>query len=370
MNQPLSFSIEQLVPGIISCVISVLLVLSKKWHGKHSLDTIDGVQKFHVQPTPRIGGVALFLGLIAAWWLASGSTAQLLGHMLVASLPAFAAGLTEDLTKKVGVRDRLIATMLSAGAAWWLTGYSLTRVDVWGVDVVMAYLPAGVAFTAFAVAGVANATNIIDGFNGLASGTVMICFTALGLIAWQVGDLQLVQLCLILTVVTCGFFVVNFPFGKIFMGDGGAYLLGFMLAWVAVMLPMRNPQVAVWAPLLVCGYPVLETGFSIWRKHHRKGYHPGAPDKVHLHMLVFRRVSQRVFSTENPDLKNGLTSLFLWLFSFLSALIGVIWYSTTFVLILGFVVCAVVYRLIYLRLTQFIWCLKPTTICTNNTTPK
>jgi len=87
VNQPLSFSIAQLIPGIISCVISVLLVVSKKWHGKHSFDTIDGVQKFHVQPTPRIGGVALFVGLIAAWWLASGSTAQLLGQMLVASLP-------------------------------------------------------------------------------------------------------------------------------------------------------------------------------------------------------------------------------------------------------------------------------------------
>ncbi len=356
MNQPLSFSIAQLIPGIISCVISVLLVLSKKWHGKHSLDTIDGVQKFHEQPTPRIGGIALFFGLIAAWWLASGSTAQLLGQMLLASSPAFAAGLTEDLTKKVGVRDRLIATMLSAVAAWWLTGYSLTRVDVWGVDVVMAYLPVGVAFTAFAVAGVANATNIIDGFNGLASGTVMICFTALGLIAWQVGDLQLVQLCVLLVVVTSGFFVVNFPFGKIFMGDGGAYLLGFLLAWVAVMLPMRNPQVSVWAPLLVCGYPVIETGFSMGRRYWNKT-HAGQPDSAHLHSLIKVNVINRHVPHLPQPVRNSLVAPSCWVFTCLVSGFAVWQYNHIDFLVAawfsGFFVYAIIYDWVRRDVTCF-----------------
>ena len=354
MNQPFSFSIEQLVPGLISCVISVLLVLSKKWHGKHSLDTTEGVQKFHVQPTPRIGGVALFVGLIAAWWFASASTAQLLGHMLLASLPAFAAGLTEDLTKKVGVRDRLIATMLSAVTAWWLTGYSLTRVDVWGVDVLMAYLPVGVSFTAFAVAGVANATNIIDGFNGLASGTVMICFTAFGLIALQVGDPQLVQLCVIMAVVTAGFFVVNFPFGKLFMGDGGAYLLGFMLAWVAVMLPMRNPQVSVWAPLLVCGYPVIETLFSMGRRFWSKT-HAGKPDSAHLHSLIKVKVVNHFFAHQSQPIRNSLVAPLCWLYTMISATIAVVLYDYPVSLITGFVLICVFYCIVYLYLAKKIY---------------
>ncbi len=342
---------EQLVPGIISLVISVLLVISKKWHGKHSLDTTDGVQKFHVAPTPRIGGVALFLGLIGAWWLASGSTAHLLGQMLLAGLPAFAAGLTEDLTKKVGVRDRLIATMLSAVAAWWLTGYSLTRVDVPGVDSLIAYLPIGVVFTAFAVAGVANATNIIDGFNGLASGTVMICFTALGLIAWQVGDLQLVQLCVIMTVVISGFFVVNFPFGKIFMGDGGAYLLGFLLAWVAVMLPMRNPQVSVWAPLLVCGYPVIETVYSIARRYWNKT-HASYPDSAHLHSLIKVNAVNRLVPYLSQSIRNSLVAPLCWIFTFFMALIAVWYYSHISFLVAAWFGSFFVYAMIYDRLRR------------------
>ncbi len=351
MGQPLSFSIQQLVPGIISFVVSVLLVVSKKWHGKHSLDTTNGVQKFHIAPTPRIGGVAIFLGLICGWWLASGSTAQLFGQMLIASLPAFAAGLLEDVTKKVGVRDRLVATMLSAVAAWWLTGYSLTRVDVWGVDVLLAYAPIAIAFTAFAVAGVANATNIIDGFNGLASGTLMICFTALGLIAWQVGDLQLMQLCVIMTVVIGGFFVVNFPFGKIFMGDGGAYLLGFLLAWVAVMLPMRNPQVSVWAPLLVCGYPIIETVFSMGRRCWNKT-HPGQPDSAHLHSLIKVNVVNRLVPNLPQNLRNSLVAPFCWLFTVLISGFAVVYHRQTVMLVIACLFSVITYLIIYLYLLQ------------------
>jgi UDP-N-acetylmuramyl pentapeptide phosphotransferase/UDP-N-acetylglucosamine-1-phosphate transferase len=338
---------EQLLPGIISFVVSVLLVLSKKWHGKHSMDTTDGVQKFHVHPTPRIGGVALFLGLIAAWWLASGSTAQLFGQMLIASLPAFAAGLTEDLTKKVSVRVRLLATMLSAVVAWWLTGYTLTRVDIWGgVDLLLTYAPVAVLFTAFAVAGVANATNIIDGFNGLASGTVMICFTALGVIAWQVGDEQIVHLCVLMVVVTGGFFVVNFPFGKIFMGDGGAYLLGFMLAWVAVMLPMRNSTVSVWAPLLVCGYPVIETVFSMGRRFSNNNK-AGHPDSAHLHSLIKVRIVNRYFIQFSQHIRNSLVSPFCWLYSSILAPLAIIFHGEQ-AAILGSLVCSIVlYAAIY-----------------------
>jgi UDP-N-acetylmuramyl pentapeptide phosphotransferase/UDP-N-acetylglucosamine-1-phosphate transferase len=352
---------EQLVPGITSALASVLLVLTKKWHGKHSLDTIDGVQKFHCAPTPRIGGVAIFIGLIAAWFLMPKPVAQLLGLMLIAGLPAFAAGIIEDLTKRVGVTERLFATFFSGIAAWWLTGYSLNLMHIIGADALLTYLPVSIVFTAFAVGGVANSVNIIDGFNGLASGIILICFSAFGFIAWQAGDFELARLCIALDIVIAGFFVVNFPFGKIFMGDGGAYLLGFLLAWVAVMLPVRNPSVSTWASLMVCGYPVIETCFSIWRKHHRKGHHPGMPDNVHLHMLVYSRVSRVFFSTASPALKNGLTSVFIWPFSLFCALIGIQFSSNTIALICGFIVCSIIYRLVYLRLTQFVWCLTPAT---------
>jgi UDP-N-acetylmuramyl pentapeptide phosphotransferase/UDP-N-acetylglucosamine-1-phosphate transferase len=341
---------------------AVVLATTQKWHGKHSLDTTDGVQKFHVHPTTRIGGVAIVIGLLVACFLSPRPVSQLLSSMLIAGLPAFISGFAEDLTKRVSIRERLLSTMLSGIVACWLTGYSLKHIDIYGVDFLLAYLPVSIAFTAFAVAGVANSVNIIDGFNGLAAGTIMICFSAFGFIAWKVGDLELVQLCLIFLTVGAGFFVINFPFGKIFMGDGGAYLFGFMLAWVAVMLPVRNAGVSVWASLLVCAYPILETGFSIWRRHHRNGHHPGQADSLHLHSLLYCRVARFALRGAMPQLKNSLTSVLLWPFSILCALVAILSFSDTTILAVSFIACGVAYRLIYLRLTQFVWCLKPATL--------
>jgi UDP-N-acetylmuramyl pentapeptide phosphotransferase/UDP-N-acetylglucosamine-1-phosphate transferase len=279
--------------------------------------------------------------------------------MLIASAPAFAAGIIEDLTKKVGVRERLLATMLSGLIACLITGYSLTRSGLPVVDNLLSFLPLSIAFTAFAVGGFANAINIIDGFNGLAGGVLMICFGVFGLIAFQVGDMQLVNLSFLFLVCMAGFMLLNFPFGKIFMGDGGAYFMGFMLAWIGVMLPMRNHEVSPWASIVVCAYPIIETLFSIYRKIHRKGHHPGRPDSVHFHMLVYQRCSRALFFGKKGSLVNGLTTLFILPYALFCSLLGFMFYANTLLLVMALVGCSVVYYLIYLRLTQFRWCIKP-----------
>jgi UDP-N-acetylmuramyl pentapeptide phosphotransferase/UDP-N-acetylglucosamine-1-phosphate transferase len=216
-----------------------------------------------------------------------------------------------------------------------------------------------VLFTAFAVAGVANSFNIIDGFNGLAGGVALISLAALGAIAWQAGDREIVQLCIVLGAATLGFLLVNFPLGKIFLGDGGAYLLGFLVSWIAVMLPMRNPSISAWACLLACGYPILETAFSIVRKLERRGSHPCQPDAVHLHMLFHKRLSRRLYRNTGKVLQNSLTSPFAWAFAMLPAGVAVLWPTDTAALALGFGVSALIYRALYLRLTQFRWYFLP-----------
>ena len=349
----------------------VMLVLTKRWHGKLTLDGTDGVQKFHTSPTPRVGGIGLLLGLCAAWNMLPHDHAveDLLGPMLLAGLPAFIFGTAEDLTKRVGVRERLLATMACGVLAWWITDLSITRINVWGLDELLVWLPLSVAFTAFAVGGVANAINIIDGFNGLASGTLIICYCAMGLIAYQVDDSGLTQLCMLLASVTAGFLLVNFPFGKIFLGDGGAYLMGFLLAWVAVLLLARNPTVTAWAPMLACGYPLLEVIFSIWRKICREGHHPGQPDKVHLHMLMFRRITRFYARNLPSSLQNGLTSPTIWPFSLLCAALAAAFYSNTAMLITSFLFVALCYHVIYVRLTQFKWMLSTKSSQTKRLSP-
>ena len=273
----------------VSFAVTVLLVVTRRWHGQYSLDHIHGIQKQHRVPTPRIGGVAIVLGVLAGWAVAKPERQLILEPMLLAGLPAFLFGLAEDLTKQVGILVRLLATMASGVLAWWLTGVSITSVDVPVLDTLLGLTLFSVAFTAFAVGGVANAINIIDGFNGLASGFVILALTGLAFMAMSSHDLNLAIACLCLTGAMLGFWLVNWPWGKIFLGDGGSYFGGFALAWLCVMLVERNPEITPFAPLLVCIHPVTEVLFSIYRRRLRSA-HPGHPDRLHLHSLMMRRL--------------------------------------------------------------------------------
>ncbi len=325
--------------------------MTQQWHGKHSHDTVHGPQKFHTDPTPRVGGVPIILALVVACFVSPQPISRLLCLMLIASLPAFAAGLFEDLTKRVSPFKRLVATMLSGIAAWWFTGYSITHLEIMGVDSLLVYLPLSVAFTAFAVAGVAHAINMIDGFNGLASGTIMLLFVALGLIAMEVGDRELAQLCLTMIVVLTGFIVFNFPFGKIFLGDGGAYVLGFLLAWVAVMLPMRNPQVSVWAPLLVCAYPINEALFTMGRRY-LNNVSLGLPDSEHLHSLIKIKIVRPYFGHLRLKIRNSLVAPFCWTYAALVSSLAVWQYRHTDILIAAWVISFFLYVFIYANLKR------------------
>lgn len=329
-----------------SLICSLGVVFTTKWHGKFSLDGTGGVQKIHLVPTPRIGGVAILAGLVAAYFASEGSTGELLGQIILAGIPAFIFGLAEDVTKRVSVRTRLLATMASGLLAFGLTGARVTHVDVPGLDTFLAFTPMSLVFTVFAVGGVANAVNIIDGFNGLSSGTVAICLVSLGLIANGCGDVELARLCFIVCAVTVGFFLVNFPLGKLFLGDGGAYLLGFVLAWLAVMLAFRNPTVSVWAPLLAVAYPIFETVFTIMRRVWARS-HPGLPDSHHLHSLIKVGVVVPWLPNLRADLRNASVSPFCWAIAAVPAVLAVLFQDRTGALMISCIASFALYLAFY-----------------------
>ena len=316
---------------------------------------VKGIQKVHTTITPRVGGFGIFLGFAFAIFLLIPSGSALMWLVLIAALPAWIAGLAEDLSNRISTRIRLLATIVSAGLAWWLTGYTIASVDVPLIDQLLSWTPLALIFTLFAVAGIAHAINLIDGFNGLASGTVLICLTALGLVASNQGDVEVINITLLLMGATLGFFILNYPFGKIFLGDGGSYVLGFFIAWISVMLASRHADsVSPWALLLICAYPVLETVFSILRRlqTNRRMDHP---DRIHLHSLVFRRVIPRFFPNTKRNTRNALTATLLWAFAAMPAAAGVYWQDNTIACLLALVLTTAVYMLLYRRVSRFSW---------------
>lgn len=309
-----------------SLVVCALAVMTQRWHGRHTLDhDLRGVQKIHRTPVPRIGGLGLLAGLLAATlatWLVTPPTppngaelpyAHTMGWLLLCALPTFGAGLLEDLTKRVSVRMRLLASFASAALAAWLLGAQLDRLNIPGLDELMALPLVAVPFTVFAVGGVTNSVNIIDGLNGLASGSVAIMLAGLGTIAWLHGDGLVLHLCAAGIAATLGFMLLNYPFGRIFLGDGGAYLAGFWLAECAVLLLVRNPEVSTWAPLLACCYPVWETIFSMFRRRVVRRAASGGPDRMHLHHLVLDRLMPQATPPGAPAwVRHAGASALIW----------------------------------------------------------
>ena len=338
-----------------SFALCVLLVLTKRWHGALTMDHMEGIQKFHTAPTPRIGGVPIVLGLVVAWGKAPADIKHLITPILFAGLPAFIFGVLEDITKRIGVMQRLLATMASGLLAWWITDYSLTRVDIWGVDWLLSFTLVSALFTAFAVGGVANSINIIDGFNGLASTASTLAFVGYAMIAWQVGDLQLAGLALVLGACVWGFFWVNWPLGKIFLGDGGSYFIGFALAWVAVMLIERNPGVSAFAALLVCVHPVTEVLFSIYRRRIKKT-NPGHPDRLHFHSLVKRRYVARWFAGQPNTVRNSITGALVASMTITAVLVSNLFYANVLLSAAAFILLGLGYVAIYARMVRYRWC--------------
>ncbi|MES2682528.1 MAG: glycosyltransferase [Pseudomonadota bacterium] len=298
-----------------------------------------GVQKFHDHWVSRVAGVpiyaAFFFTVLQAAWLLDADV-DLTVRLLVCSFPAFAIGLFEDLTRSVGVMPRLVFTMISAALGWWLLSARLVRVDVPWLDALLAVSPLAVfVLTLIAAAGIAHAVNIIDGYNGLSGFFILSAFCALAIVSAQHHDTFLMQVCLIAAACVAGFLVWNFPFGRIFLGDAGAYFLGFLLAEVSILLVVRNPGVSAWCPMLIMVYPVWETLFSMARRARDGLSQMGQADALHLHQLVYRRLMKRYIGSPKPSdllLRNSLTSVYLWIAILLSIVPAVLFSGNTLVL--------------------------------------
>jgi len=345
---------------VLSFVITLLVIRYSSLHAHLTADwDLNGVQKFHARPVPRIGGFGIALALLAACavvYFKDRIAAQSFLLVLVCAAPAFLAGFIEDLTKRVSPRERLVATMVSALLAVYLLGARVVRIDVAPLDIVLALPWISIVITTLAVAGLANAMNIIDGFNGLASMVAIMMFVSLSYVAFQVGDTLVLSIAFAMIGAILGFFIWNFPAGHIFLGDGGAYLIGFMLAECSILLVLRNSQVSAWYPVLMVIYPIFETLFSIYRRKVLKGVPAGYPDGVHLHTLIYRRLIRWAVGSQDARhrlRRNSMTSPYLWLLSLVAVLPATLFWNNRIVLLSFVIVFVVTYVQLYRRIVRF-----------------
>ncbi|MCD4487449.1 glycosyltransferase, partial [Chromobacterium vaccinii] len=301
---------------------------------------------------PLIIGFAIGCGLLL---FQIGATMPLL--LLVASIPAFAAGLCEDITKKIGPSPRLLATFIAAFTAYFLINACLKRVDIPGIDTALNNVwPLSLLLTIIAVGGVAHAVNIIDGYNGLSGVVAIFIFLAISYVSFKVQDTEIMAISFAMIGAIAGFLFWNFPRGLIFAGDGGAYLVGFIIAEASVLLVQRHPSVSPWFPLLCVIYPVFETIFSIYRRKFLQNRAIGYPDALHLHQIIYKRVVLWMVGSKDAahlTQRNSLTSPYLWALSSFSVVPAMLFWNNTPILI-GFVLAFIfTYIRLYKMIIQF-----------------
>ncbi len=289
------------------CICLFVVEIFKNWRiGLALPEHLRRLQSTHCLPTPRLGGLGIIAGYMTVFAMV-GSDAALVG---VSLLPVFLVGLLEDLDISVSAKKRLIVVLIACLIEVTLTNRWLVRYDVPGLDALAATLPFGVLLTLAVVGGLSHAFNLVDGLHGLSSGIGILASATLGLIATSAGDFDLARACYMFSAVLFGFWLVNFPFGQLFLGDSGAYLTGYILAWLGIALILRNPQVSAASVLLVFLWPLTETAWSIQRRR-MTGRNPMQADRMHMHHLIMRGLEISVFGRGRRGLVNPIASAVL-----------------------------------------------------------
>jgi UDP-N-acetylmuramyl pentapeptide phosphotransferase/UDP-N-acetylglucosamine-1-phosphate transferase len=351
---------------VISFLVSAFAVqvFMRRARRHARLYAADMPQRFHKGHVPRLGGAGIMLGMGTAWLVAGLGTEvfnvdwpfKAAAIALACMTPAVLGGIVEDVTQRVSVRYRLGLTIGSALLLCWVLGLGVSRTGVEVVDRALVAWPyMAVLFAAIAIGGLPHAFNIIDGYNGLAGTVAVLVCLAISHVALQVGDRQLAAMVICLMGATLGFLIWNYPRGKIFAGDGGAYVWGMVIAVACVSLVQRHPTVSPWFPMLLLIYPVWETMFSIYRKLAR-GQSPGMADALHFHQLIFRRIVRVAFADDEARqllARNNRTSPYLWIFAAATVVPAVLFWNRTWVLVVFCALFVATYVAAYLMIVRF-----------------
>ncbi|WP_415182083.1 MraY family glycosyltransferase [Phaeovulum sp.] len=305
------------------------------------------IQAAHLVATPRIGGVAVVTALIAGVLLfAPSGLERLFAIFMLSVIPVAAAGLAEDLGVRISPRGRLVAAAASSLVVIGLLQIWLTKSHMPGLDLLLHLAPMAILFTVFAVTGICHAVNLIDGVNGLAAVTAMLIAMGLGAICLQAGLDNLAFMVLLIVPAVLGFFIFNFPAGKIFLGDGGAYTLGHVLGWFAILVIQASTEVTPWAVLLVFFWPVADTALAIYRRKHA-GRPTHQPDRLHFHQLIMRALELVIMGRQQRAISNPLTTLILTPFIAAPVLCGIVLWDRPAEACAAFVLFGVVFMMTY-----------------------
>lgn len=288
---------------------AVIIEATRRWPEKLTPRAdLRAVQAAHTRPTSRLGGVAVLAGLaIGGLFLPDSDSRWTLALLGLSLIPVVLAGLAEDMGRMVSPRVRLAAAALSALFALLLFKVWVWRLDLLPLDMLFGIAALAIPITLIWSSAVCHAFNLIDGVNGLSSGVAALAALGLGALALLAGEAPIAMIAWLLAAAILGFMLFNWPLGKVFLGDTGAYALGHVLTWLSILLLVRAPDLSVAAILGLFFWPVADTMLAIYRRW-RAGQRMDQPDRLHFHQLVMRGLEIGFVGRGRRHVSNPLTT--------------------------------------------------------------
>lgn len=321
LNSMQWFDLRTLIFVGMSLLLNVLVVYlwDKKLYQKLGLKKYQGIQRIHLNETPRLGGFIIILSIISFVAYSDPSESILfLKLILLCLIPIIIIGLKEDLFHNVDPAIRLMS-LLFAG---WLfraqyTGPYPNLADVPLINKLLILQGGTSLFYILSLTTVANGLNLIDGVNGLCVAVTISILGGLLFLSYRTNDVVILSAVFTVMITLIPFMIMNYPYGKIFLGDMGAYSLGAILSIFTIIFFGRHPEISPWGAALIMIYPVTEVIFSLLRRL-IKGISIYQPDIAHLHLKFFYFFSPQPAYKKIANALVAPTLSGLWLFPLLA----------------------------------------------------
>jgi len=325
-----------LLPLSISFFVCLILVILSR-QLSNTRNDLTAVQASHTQPTSRLGGVAVALGLMGAMAKTNGDQSTILFPLAFCALPVFAAGLLEDSGYRVAPIWRLASSFCSAALVISIFTAVISRTGFAPADQILAFKIPAFLLTALILSGVSQAFNLIDGLHGLCGFASLITSAALATIAQQTEQIAHAEVLWIVMGIVIGFLLLNFPRGFLFLGDAGAYMLGFLLSSIAVDLLQKQENLSPWALILIFFWPLADMILAVMRRI-KKRTSSFRADRMHIHHVVMRALEILIFGKKNRTISNPVATLIILPCMAIPAFLGVVFWNKNgiaFALVLG-----------------------------------
>lgn len=325
---------------LVSVVMTALIIFFNNYIENY-IKSPKGPQKIHKGNISRLGGLSIYITLFIFTLFNFSEENFLFLKLLFVSFPVFIFGFFEDLTQSVTPKLRLLGSLISGVLFVFILESKINNVGLFYIDFFLSYEIISILFTIFCIIFLIQAFNIIDGLNGLSLSSAILILLSICFISYDLKDKKIFLLTILMISLLLGVLLFNFPYGKIFIGDAGAYIIGLFLAICTIILADNNKNLSPIVVVQILIFPSYELIRSIFRRIATKK-NILRPDKKHLHSLLYRFNKLRL----NYELLklNSYTSFQLILIQIINCLFVITFYNNETIILCGIAFFIILYE--------------------------